>query len=658
MATARRALIAAIFILLPLAALAAGETSGDEAVVAAYRAFLARDEATVFSQVEQTKHHVLTAYVRYWSISLRLKDVDPAEVNAFLDKYAGTVLAERFRQEWLHELGKQGRWEQFRLQFPLLPRADSENKCYALQESLRRQGIDNRLAADFKGFWNAPRSLPEGCLPVAAALVNACRLFAPDIKARLRLLLMENLVSAARRTRELSSADDLPGAKQIEEVFRSPASFLAQDEAILQTAKGAELAFIALLSLARSDLPRAAKLLEGKLKTILSLQDQQRLWTYLATRGARSHLPESLEWFKKGEKEALAGEQLVWRARIALRQENWPEVKTAIEGMTAPLRNESAWTYWLGRSLGMTGNNDASRELFKKISGRYDFYGLLAAEELGIPLPIPAQAAESTKEELSRVAGRPALQRALALYRLNLRTEAAREWRWGLRSLSDRQLLAAAELARMNGVWDRSANTAELAASEQNFLLRYPTPYKDILIKNARNCNLDESVVLGLVRQESLFAAEARSSAGARGLMQLMPETARITARKIGMAGFNNAMLTRPEVNIELGTAYLRDILKRFSANYAFAAAAYNAGPRRAEKWRSAKPLEGVIYVESIPFTETRLYVKKVLANAVYYSALYGSKQRSLKQLLGTIAGSAGKNEASAPNQGEQGYDY
>ncbi|MCK9363529.1 MAG: lytic transglycosylase domain-containing protein [Syntrophales bacterium] len=653
-----RATVSVILVLLlPFAAVAAGEKSGDEAVLAAYRAFLARDGVVIAGQIEKTRNHVLAAYVRYWAISLRLKDVEPEEINDFFDKYAGTVLAERLRQEWLHELGKQGRWEQFRLQFPLLPRADSENKCYALQESLQRQGINDRLTADFKGFWNAPRSLPEGCLPVAAALVNAGRLSAPDIEARLRRLLMENLVSAARRTRELAFADDLPGAKQIEEAFRYPASFLAQDEAILKTAKGAELAFFALLSLARSDLPGAATLLEDKLKTILSLQDQQRLWAYLATRGARRHLPESLEWFKKGEKEALAGEQLVWRTRIALRQENWPEVKSAIEGMTASLRNESAWTYWMGRSLGMTGNNEAGRDLFKKISGRYDFYGLLAAEELGIPLPMPPQAAESTREELSQVAGRPALQRALALYRLNLRTEAAREWRWGLRSLRDRQLLAAAELARINGVWDRSANTAELTSSEHNFALRYPTPYKDILIKNARNCNLEEAVVLGLARQESLFAAEARSPAGAMGLMQLMPETARITARKIGMAGFNNAMLTRPEVNIELGTSYLRGIMKRFSANYAFAAAAYNAGPRRAEKWRNAKPLEGAIYVESIPFTETRLYVKKVLANAVYYSLLYGLKPLALKQMLGTIGGSA-ESEASSPNQGEQGYDY
>jgi len=652
-----RAIIAIISALLPLAAFAAVDTGGDDAVVAARRAFLARDAVALADQAEKTKNHVLAPYVRYWGISLRLKEIDPAEVDDFLDKNAGTVLAEQLRQEWLHELGKNGRWELFRLQFPLLPRADSENRCYALQESLRRQGIDDRLTADFKAFWNAPRPLPEGCLPVAASLVNAGRISSPEIRERLRRLLMENLVSAARRTRELSPAVDLPDAKQLENVFRSPSPFLAQEDVILQTAKNTELSFLALLSMARSDLPHAARLLDGKLKTILSLPDQRRLWTYLATRGARSHLPDSLEWFKKGETASLAGEQLVWRARIALRQGNWPEVQSAIEGMSASLRHESAWTYWLGRSLGMTGTPEEGRKLFEKIAGRGDFYGLLAAEELGISLQVPPSAPQPTQEEISQVSGRPAIQRALALYRLNLRTEAAREWRWGLRSLSDRRLLAAAELARINGIWDRAANTAELTASEHNFLLRYPAPYKDILIKNARSSNLDEAVVLGLVRQESLFAAEARSPAGAMGLMQLMPETARLTARKIGMAGFNVSLLTKPEVNAALGTFYLRDLLNRFSANYAFAAAAYNAGPRRAERWRNAVPLEGAIYVESIPFTETRLYVQKVMANAVYYSALYGVQPLSLKQMLGTIAGSA-ESAASVSNQGEQGYDY
>jgi soluble lytic murein transglycosylase len=636
-----RVVISVILTLLPLAVFAAGAEVGDDAVLAAHRAFLARDRAGLARAAEKTGNHVLDVYVRYWLLRLGIAEADPETIDDCLNRNAGTVVAERLRQDWLHELGRQGKWELFSRHFPLLLTADSENKCYALQERLLRLGLDDQIAADVKAFWNVPRPLPGGCLPVALAMIRTGRFTSREIRERLQLLFMENLVAEARRTRELYPHDDLPAAKQWEDVFGSPVAFLKQDEAVLKRAKNTELSFVALLSLSRHDLPRAANLLAGKMKNVLAPQEQQRLWAFFAIRGARLHLPEAGEWFRRGGNEALSGEHLAWRVRVALRQGNWPEAKSAIEGMSASLRNESAWTYWLGRSLCMTGNSEEGRKLFRAIAGQRDFYGLLAAEELGISLQMPGDAVGPAQQELAQVSGLPGIKRALALYRLNLRTDASQEWRWCVRTMDDRQLLAAAELARMEGLWDRSVNTAEMTSAEHNFSLRYPAPHKEVLLRHARNCQLDEAVVLGLVRQESLFVADARSSAGATGLMQLMPETARMVARDIGLNGFKNTRLTQPEVNAALGTSYLRQILNKFSANYAFAAAAYNAGPNRAQRWRNDRPLEGAIYVESIPFTETRSYVKKVLANAVYYAAVSGGRVLSLKQMLGTIAGSA-----------------
>jgi soluble lytic murein transglycosylase len=216
--------------------------------------------------------------------------------------------------------------------------------------------------------------------------------------------------------------------------------------------------------------------------------------------------------------------------------------------------------------------------------------------------------------------------------------------------MNDRQILAASELARLNGIWDRAVYTAEMTVSEHNFALRYPNPYRDILSKHIKNQELDEAVVSGLIRQESMFIANARSSAGATGLMQLMPATARLVAKDIGLTNFHHSRLTKPDVNAALGTSYLRQILDKFSPNYAFAAASYNAGPHRASRWRHSRPLEGAIYVESIPFTETRRYVKKVLANAVYYAAV-GGEQRSLKGMLGTIT--AAGAPAAAETEGQ-----
>ncbi len=628
--------ISAAFILL-LAPLTSFAAAGDNAVFAAYRAFMARDAAALARQAEKTEDHILHSYVRYWEISLRLETEEPDKIADFLDQNAGTALAEHLRREWLAELGKKGKWELFRKEFPKLLKVDAETTCYSLQERMLRQGLDSSITEEMKSIWKTPRPLPDGCLPVAAAMAASGHLSSDEVQKRLRLLLLENLVLEARRTRELYPHNDLPSAKQFEEVLRAPSDFLNKDAAVLQTAEAKELAFAALVSLSRNDLSGAAEMVAGKFQKILPLADQQLLWAHLAARGARLHRPEALEWFKKGF--SFSGDQLVWRTRSALRQGDWTEVKTAIEQMPASMQDESAWTYWRGRSLCATGEKDAGKKALASIAGRHDFYGILAAEELGIPLHLPSVRGPTTQEELSMVAGLPGIARALAFYRINLPGYAAREWRWCVKAMTDRQLLAASELARKNGIWDRSVFTAEMTDDEHDFALRYPSPYREIILKHARDRNLDEAVVLGLVRQESLFNAEARSSAGATGLMQLMPETARRVARGIGLRGFNKSKLTKPDVNARLGTSYLRQVLDRFSANYALAAAAYNAGPNRAQRWKHSLPMEGAVYVESIPFTETRNYVKKVLANSVYYAALAGGEKRSLKRLLGTIDG-------------------
>jgi len=278
------------------------------------------------------------------------------------------------------------------------------------------------------------------------------------------------------------------------------------------------------------------------------------------------------------------------------------------------------------------------------ISGGHHFYGQLAAEELGMPLVIPPKAAPPTKKELADVASLGGIRRALALYRLGLRNEATAEWVWTVRSMEDRELLAAAELARKNGIWDRAINTADKTVFLHDFGMRYLAPYGKVLSEQARIRQIDEPWVLGLVRQESRFIADARSSAGASGLMQLMPATARWVARKIGMKGYHSANVNQPRVNVTLGTFYLRHVLGGLDSSPVLAAAAYNAGPGRARRWLAETPLEGAIYIETIPFEETRDYVKKVMANTVYYDALSGGERRSLKSRLGTVQGVPSKN--------------
>jgi soluble lytic murein transglycosylase len=312
-------------------------------------------------------------------------------------------------------------------------------------------------------------------------------------------------------------------------------------------------------------------------------------------------------------------------------------VRAAIEQMTPLGRNEPAWLYWHGRARGALGQPEEAQILLARVAGEHHFYGKLALEELGRALAIPPRGYTPTASDLAEAAGNPGLQRAVALLRLGLRMEGIQEWNWTVRGMDDRQLLAAAEFARSNEIWDRAIFTANQTVGLHDFSVRFPAPYRAVFSEQARSHGLDEAWVLGLVRQESRFSTTAKSSAGASGLMQLMPRTARWVAQRLGMKGFSLAQVNDIDVNIALGTSYLRYVLDSVDGHPVLAAAAYNAGPGRARKWKADRALEGAIYAESIPFTETRDYVKRVMSNTVYYAALYGGDARSLKARLGVV---------------------
>jgi soluble lytic murein transglycosylase len=221
-----------------------------------------------------------------------------------------------------------------------------------------------------------------------------------------------------------------------------------------------------------------------------------------------------------------------------------------------------------------------------------------------------------------------------------------REWLFSIRYLDDAKLLAAAEFARRTEIWDRSINAADRTVRTHNFALRYPLPYREVFSEYAKTYDLDEAWVLGLVRQESRFITDARSAAGAAGLMQVMPRTARFVAQKIGLRNYLRKGVTEVETNVTLGTGYLRLVLDQLG-HQVLASAAYNAGPARARRWRDeSRALEGAIYTETIPFPETRDYVKKVMANSVFYAALIQKQVSPLKARLGTIAPRSGAEPA------------
>jgi soluble lytic murein transglycosylase len=342
-----------------------------------------------------------------------------------------------------------------------------------------------------------------------------------------------------------------------------------------------------------------------------------------------------LAWFQRAA--ASNDFQREWWARAALRAGDWQAVQRAIDGMGEATREQPVWRYWRARALQAGGRRVAANPLFLALSREHHYYGQLAQEELGPVVQTPAINIKMGGDDVAAIARHPGIQRAQALYELGLRSDASQEWNWVTQTFSDPQLLAAAELARRMEWYDRAINTAERTRELHDFELRFLAPYRELAQQAARENQIDEAWVFGLMRQESRFINVARSGVGASGLMQIMPATARWIAQRLGIKRFHPKEMQDPAKNIQFGAFYLKHVQTSLDDSPVLATAAYNAGPGRAQRWRDAGPMEAAIYIESIPFAETRDYVKKVMSNAMYYAARFGQPSVLLKDRLGTV---------------------
>lgn len=607
----------------------------DDAFRAAADAFRRGQASKLDRAAALLKGYSLEPYVRYWQLKLRLDDADSSAVREMLAENDGLLLGEELRNDWLRVLGKRSQWDDFFAEYPRLAVEAPDVTCLALQGRWRRG--DQATLVEVREFWNAPHDIPDACMPLIETEIADRKITTSDVWDRVRVLLADGELNAAKQTINYLPAAETPRERTIDSIARHPEHYIERNRFDPRKRMDRELMIFAVTRVARKDAELGASYFTRRLQERFPPQDQGYVWGQIATQAARQHLPTATLWFSRTGDAPLTDDQLAWRARAALRDENWPEVGAAIDRMSAEERQDPTWIYWKARSLHAAGNDRDAELLYGQISHRHDFYGKLAREELGVPLSIPPRGYAPSDAEVATAAKNVSLQRALALFHEEMRTPAVQEWNWGVRGMSDRELLAAAELARRYEIWDRAISTADRTIGTHDFSVRFLAPYRDLFVEQARAQGLEENWVLGLVRQESRFISDARSSSGASGLMQLMPRTARWVARQIGMRNYSWRRVTDVDVNIALGTSYLRYVYDELGGSSVLAATAYNAGPRRAQRWRADHPLEGAIYAETIPFSETREYVKKVMSNTVYYAAIYGGAVESLKQRLGVI---------------------
>ena len=609
----------------------------EEAFLAARDAVKIGQRDKLITMSERFKGHALEMYGSYWqNLALRGEAAEAAH-SEFLRQYDKSYLAERVRIDLAKSLARRQAWDAFDSERAKISSDDLELQCYTvLARHLKK---DAAAAADGIALWLTPRELPEGCVSMAEALLGASRILDRHVWERVRLLADANLPGAAKRASEYLPDSQALDGRQFDSAFTQPDKFVKRGaaETLARTRAQRELMLIALGRWAREQPRDAAAFWTLHGKKPFNESERQWGWAQIGYQGAKKLIGESAAWCNEVDDIQLSDEYLQWMARAGLRAGDWKLVARAIKDMSVVAQKESVWVYWKARSLRDAGKADDARLLFESIAAEFNFYGQLAAEELGRPTVIPPAGFKPQKADVSAIAEMPGFRRALAMYRMGMRTEANREWIWSIRGLDDRQLLAAATLAFQNDLPDRAINTADKTAAVHDFSLRFLSPHVDQVRPKAKELGLDDAWIYGLMRQESRFITSAKSVAGASGLMQLMPATARWVAKKVGLKDYHHGQVNDLDTNITLGTTYLKIVQDELYNHPVLASAAYNAGPGRPRRWRDVKPMEAAVFAESIPFNETRDYVKKVMSNATYYSALFTGKPQSLKERLTVI---------------------
>jgi soluble lytic murein transglycosylase len=622
----------------------------DEDFLAAREAFQKGNAAQLERMISRLKNSPLEPYLSYYQLRMHWDEVDNAAIKQFLARPVESPVFDQFRNEWLKHLAQKKRWNEFAAEYPRAVNVDAELNCYAMQQ--RALSNEDGALYEAREKWFTGTGQPESCATIFEAALAKGVITEQDIVARIRLALEAgNITLAKQLAAKLPQKYEFPIAA-LDKAAADPERFITKHSPT-KFGEGERVVLLFALQRLAKQLPELAYSEWQKISDHFVESEQRYFLGRLGFEAARAQHPRALEWFKAAGEAPFNEIQLAWRTRAALRVLNWHEVWISITAMSPTQQREGAWRYWKARALKSFGRNMEAQAIFTELSRDYNFYGQLAAEELGAApaAGIVTASYQPSKEELNWMQTLPAIQRTFALYRMELRTEASKEWAWATRKFDDKKLLVAAELAQNNGMYDRSINAADRTSTLHDFNLRYPAPFRENLQGKLRDHGLEEAWVYGLMRQESRFATHAKSNVGAAGLMQIMPATAKWVARKMGMRDYRSALIHDTEVNLKLGTYYMKNVLSSFDNNAAMASAAYNAGPGRARHWRGNIPLEGAIYAECIPFDETRDYVKKVMSNTVYYSKLFGQPAVSLKQRLGIIAAQTADNQKPIPDE-------
>jgi soluble lytic murein transglycosylase len=565
--------------------------------------------------------HPLFPYVEYAELRRDLRQARPREVKSLLSRHAALPFAGALRDAWLRELARRGDWETFRRYDR--GGGDAELRCHAAQAQLAA-GETAELLDAIAALWLHGQSRPDACDPPFARLAAAGRIDAALRWQRIDLAAEAGNISLMRFLARSLPAEQRARAERY-------ATFLEAPQAAVggwpQDARSRRIAVLGLERLARRD-PAAAEALLAAIAAPLGMDAERAAVQYaVALWSAASYLPESARRFARVPATAYDARLHEWRAREALTRNDWPALLAAIEAMPAAQRGEGRWRYLEARAREQVGDTTAAQALLAALADEPNYFGFLAADRLDRPYTLCPLEAPAEAGLRQRLLAMPALQRAIELHAIGRPSWARREWDALQPTLSEAERRMAVALAVEAGWTDRAVFALAQGEDQRLYRLRFPLAHERHLRREAEKRGLDAAWVAALIRAESAWQPEARSHADARGLMQLLPGTAAAVARRHQLDWSGVATLNQPRENISLGTAYLAEMLARHDGQPFLATAAYNAGPTPVARWLGQRPpTDPELWVETIPYRETREYVARIMAFSVIYDWRFGGR--------------------------------
>ncbi|MGV6825937.1 MAG: transglycosylase SLT domain-containing protein [bacterium] len=626
----------------------ADNTSTNRALfLAAEKALRSGNHQTFRNLLGQLNDYPLTPYLHFYQITGQLKGLSNKEAQAFLEQFNNTVVADRFRDSWLNYLAKRKRWSDYLLFYE--KDWSTIRHCHYLN-AMVQTGQTQQVLPEITEMWLYPKSRPEACDPAFKALVDSGSINSQLAWQRISMAMNKGQTRLARYLSRWLSQQDQQWVVRWIDIHRHPDKVMDQRLFKQHHPYRETILSHGIKRQSRTD-PIVAtenwKILRNRytFSPLIELLTERKL----ALAMLRSESPDAYPQLQQFTVCAHDTRLLETRLLAALKHQDWQRLLDWMEELPPYLANSEQWQYWKARGLEKTGQAKSARSLLTELAALRSYYGYLAADHLQLPYNIDNRVTPVSDRANQAVLSNPSVLRAQELVKLQRWQDARREWQHALKEMSRTELMAAAKLAQSWDWYDQAIFTLARTGYWEDLDLRFPLEHKNQVSSAAQRTDLDMEWIYAVIRQESAFNPSVRSHAGAVGLMQLMPKTARQVATKmLKQSAPSSKQLKEPRLNIKLGSTYLEYVHDRLNDHPVLATAAYNAGPHRVDQWMPEQTMPADIWIELIPFRETRGYVKRVMTYAVIYNHLLGKNPVRMSSRMPAIEGSMEKNTAAA----------